>query len=918
MPKCRFKTVYFPRERTRSGSSARVTISLPVGGGVAGLSGDVLKHILSLDSRDFRLILGDPFLEDLEQSAALEGRSFSNTCLQIFLQKGGHNGNHHPSAFGAQMQLFIGPAPDEVPTDLQSSQLGVTFRESKHQGPHGWYPYVEGFSATYVRDALLRFDRMPRAVYDPFGGSGTTQLTASLLGIKSFFSEVNPFMSFVAETKVNSSAWAVRNLDVFRQAVTAFAIALDNSRLDKRGARLSLDSYNSAFPDRDFFEETHLRRLLAAREAALELTANQPHLRSLLLLACAANVVHSSHMTRRADLRRRRDDEYKTRVVDVGGFISAAVTRMLDDLSKLPAEIALTQSVSEDARELDPQFSNAFDLAITSPPYLNGTNYFRNTKLELWYLNFISSEAELSPLCQKAISAGINNVSKARPVGSTFPFVEGVVANMEKCAGDQRIPLMVRQYFSDMYRVMQAVYRSLVPGGRFLLDIGDSKFYGVHVPTHTFLERLASQTGFQVESSHVLARRHSRDKSELVQVEYVLRKPANPLTIGPPRIIDGIVDRIDHFKQHLPYKEPPYSSRSWGHGLHSLCSYQGKFKPSLAHWLVREFVPKGARVLDPLGGVGTIAFEAALQGHEAVTNDKSPLAGIVAAGKVNPPTIESAHTAIEALDSRMREVSLSESDTAAAAFGLNASVAEYYHERTLVEIMKARKVLLRDGPGDSTESFIWASLLHVLHGNRPYALSRVSHPITPLNPKGEFQYRSVIQKVRDRVERALHEPLPEQFRPGMSHTGDFRALAAMYPAYFQVVITSPPFLGMRFDRPNWLRLWFCGWNEDDFHKTSLGFLERQQTRSSDCYKDLFESAAKCLSPDGLLILHVGSGGRRDLADELKALSADRFALIDDVVENVQAIEQHGLSDKGRTTTHHLIILRLGPDAPTLA
>ena len=137
-----------------------------VGGGAAGLSGDVLKHILSLDSRDFRLILGDPFLEDLEQSAALEGRSFSNTCLQIFLEKGGHNGNHHPSAFGAQMQLFIGPAPDEVPTDRQSSQLGVTFRESKHQGPHGWYPYVEGFSATYVRDALLRFDRMPRAVYD--------------------------------------------------------------------------------------------------------------------------------------------------------------------------------------------------------------------------------------------------------------------------------------------------------------------------------------------------------------------------------------------------------------------------------------------------------------------------------------------------------------------------------------------------------------------------------------------------------------------------------------------------------------------------------------------------------------------------------------------------------------------------------
>lgn len=916
MPKCHFKTIYFPRERTRSGSSARVTISLPVGCGPAGLSEDVLKHILSMNSREFRLTLGDPFLEDLEQSSTREGRSFSNTCLQLFSQRVGHNGRHRPAGNGAQMQLPFSPETfEDLRPDVQSFPLGVTFRESRHQGAHGWYPYVEGFSATYVRDALLRFEKTPRAVYDPFGGSGTTQLTASLLGIRSFYSEVNPFMSFVAETKVNSSSWAVRNFSSFRNSATDFLAALDNSSLDKRGARLSLAPYNSAFPNRDFFEDCHLRRLLAARECALEITAEQTHIRNLLLLACAANVVHSSHMTRRADLRRRRNDEYKTRVVDVAKLVSAAVERMLEDLSKLPPELPATQKVSEDARELDTQYSNAFDFAITSPPYLNGTNYFRNTKLELWYLNFIASESELSSHCQKAISAGINNVSKSRPVGFAFPFVEDAVATLEKCAGDQRIPLMVRQYFSDMYQVLQVVHRSLVPGCRFLLDIGDSKFYGVHVPTHTFLERLARQVGFEIESSHVLARRHSRDKSELVQVEYVFRKPTTQLVVGTPKNVDGIVERIEHFRQQLPYKKPPYNSRSWGHCLHSLCSYQGKFKPSLAHWLVREFVPEGARVLDPLGGVGTIALEAALQGHEAVTNDKSPLAGIVAAGKVNPPPLEIARAAIETLDTKMRTVALSAADIAAANFGLNATVADYYHERTLEEILKARKILLRDGPGGPAESFIWASLLHVLHGNRPYALSRVSHPITPLNPKGEFQYRSLVQKVRDRVERALQEPLPERFRAGRSHTGDFRELAAIYPEHFQVVITSPPFLGMRFDRPNWLRLWFCGWNEGDFHKTSLGFLERQQTRSSECYKDLFETAATCLSPAGLFIMHVGSGGRRNLAEELKALSAHRFKLINDVVENVQAIEQHGLSDKGLTTTHHLMIMQKAPIAP---
>jgi len=160
------------------------------------------------------------------------------------------------------------------------------------------------------------------------------------------------------------------------------------------------------------------------------------------------------------------------------------------------------------------------------------------------------------------------------------------------------------------------------------------------------------------------------------------------------------------------------------------------------------------------------------------------------------------------------------------------------------------------------------------------------------------------------MERALREPLPEGFRPGTSHHGDFRALVALYPSHFDVVITSPPFLGMRFDRPNWLRLWFCGWGEKDFHETSLGFLEREQSKSPACYKDLFGMVATVLVRDGLFIMHVGSsGGRRDLAEELKTLSRERFSLVADVVENVQAIEQHGLSDKGLTTTHHLIILR---------
>src|SRR5712692_6308315 len=113
------------------------------------------------------------------------------------------------SAVEAQLTLL-----EEVAVEGNADQRGVTFQESRQEPVHRWYPYVEGFSAPYVRYLLDRF-RGVINVYDPFGGSGTTQLVAASRGIDSFYCEVNPFMAFVAETKISSGAWARANYEIF-------------------------------------------------------------------------------------------------------------------------------------------------------------------------------------------------------------------------------------------------------------------------------------------------------------------------------------------------------------------------------------------------------------------------------------------------------------------------------------------------------------------------------------------------------------------------------------------------------------------------------------------------------------------------------------------------------------------------------
>jgi Putative RNA methylase family UPF0020 len=367
--------------------------------------------------------------------------------------------------------------------------------------------------------------------------------------------------------------------------------------------------------------------------------------------------------------------------------------------------------------------------------------------------------------------------------------------------------------------------------------------------------------------------------------------------------------RIAEFQDDMPYRKEPFASRAWGHRLHSLCSYQGKLKPAIAHWMIRRFIPPKGRVLDPLGGVGTVAFEAALSGRKAVSNDKSPFAATVARAKLNPPPLDTALFALDQIRERMERVTLTADDTRAATFGLNARVRDYFHPETLKELLQARKVFAAGPPTDQGEYFVWACLLHVLHGNRPYALSRISHPITPFSPSGPRQYRGVIDRIERKVRLALSDPLPGKFIPGNALEGDFRELPDLLAYEFSGIITSPPFVGMRFDRPNWLRLWFCGWTEKEFLSKSPSFLEREQLRSWDCYREFFEVCKELLSLDGLLILHLGSGGADDMIGRLKTMADPYFTIVGEVVERVEGGERHGLRDKGRTTAHHYLFLR---------
>ncbi len=772
-----------------------------------------------------------------------------------------------------------------------------TFKDARSEPIHRWFPWIEGFSAELPRAAILNEDAT--VVYDPFLGSGTTAVVALQLGLRAGGAEVNPFLRFVTRIKTAVAGQLAQEPrgDV-RERLRALVEQVEAASPD-------LALLSPLFREADYFDRVALADV-ARVKAAIQLHAGSPLDKDLALLALARVLVDTSNMIRRADLRRRRQNETNGQAKTVLPRFQSALESMVDDLDFVGFESGALDYFGLDAREPPGIGETMFDVCITSPPYLNGTNYERNTKIEMWVLDLISTSQDLRCIRDQAVTAGINNVRmRGEAISFEDPQILSVLAALQDAAYDRRIPQLVAAYLRDMSAVFRATSGRLRPGSHIYLDIGDSKFAGVYVPTHELLTSVASDAGLTLVDSEKIRDRRSKDGTDLQQRMLIFQTPS-PRRLRPRA--DTSRRRLQRLVEDRPYGQKPYAARNWGHPWHSMCSYQAKLKPSIAHFLVREFSSPGDTVLDPFSGAGTIPLESCLQGRFGWGNDISPLAVQLTKAKTTAADPEAIRVRLGQLLSFVDEDAEPRLDPSIESWGMNGTLSSYFHPSTLREILSARAWLLTATP-DEVTAILWAASAHILHGNRPYALSRRSHPITPFAPTGSFEHRTIRPRLEGKVERLLARGPIEGWSNGFTSALDARNLAAA-TRRADVIVTSPPFYdSTRFHTNNWMRMWFCGWDPTDFNHERERFLEHEQKRRFDVYADVIREFHHVLRPGGLAIWHLGRSRKFDMARELASIAQPWFASEGVFEEDVSRCQSHGVSDQGGTHTHQFLLTR---------
>ena len=385
-----------------------------------------------------------------------------------------------------------------------------TFKENKMKPIHRWYPYIEGYSYNFIENEIKHLKGNLKTIYDPFGGSGTTSLVASKHNILSFYSETNPVMQFVANTKINITRQSLEHWEIISKEITNLIIEINE--------HLPITT-NITFINYEGFEKYYdpyvLEALLFIKKTIKKTCINKQSL-AIANLALISILVYVSKMVRRSDLRFAKDKEKDESNFFVKEIYLEKLEEIMNDIifhgSELKQE---TIKINDDARNA--YLNKKVRAVITSPPYLNGTNYIRNTKLELKMLDFVLNEKDLATFHSKGIRAGINSVSKRNKQLTILPLVKDYVSRLEEVTYDSRIPLMIAGYFYDMNTVINNLSKLIEKDGDFILDIGDSQFSGIHIPTHQLLSQLAEYNGFKLLEDDIIRKRRSYNGMELSQ-----------------------------------------------------------------------------------------------------------------------------------------------------------------------------------------------------------------------------------------------------------------------------------------------------------------------------------------------------------------------------------------------------------------
>ncbi len=400
----------------------------------------------------------------------------------------------------------------------KSSFSAPAFTENRTSGIHRWVPWIAGFSAAFVTEAIEKHAPQGGLVVDPFVGVGTTLLETIRRGVayEAIGFEINPYAAFAAATKLEAVSLRVaevrRALDCFRNEAPAATPSAEPA------------GFRSRIP---FYSPRVLSKVLRALGWIQQLKS--PSLRQLFLLAFSSVMVKFSNYSYEPSLTSRPAvDKPLVEDADVYGIIREKLEQMLGDIAQFQGNcpaLARGRVYSTSwttAEEIIDQGS--IQLIITSPPYANNYHYLRNTRPQMYWLGFAKSPRDFDAIENDSFGKFWQTVRELPPIPLNFDFpeLEATLATLRTLNAQKGFyggggwANYLATYFNDSYEFLRRAGKLLAPGGVAVIVIGNSIVQGLDIRTDEVFARLAESDDVRLSVESLEVARKKRVGNSIV------------------------------------------------------------------------------------------------------------------------------------------------------------------------------------------------------------------------------------------------------------------------------------------------------------------------------------------------------------------------------------------------------------------
>ena len=391
--------------------------------------------------------------------------------------------------FGESIVQVDGDIPIDLPAKKGDRFLFISHDQSLLT--HGLHKYPAKFFPELPRWLIKRYSHEKDRILDPFAGSGTTNVEALLSQRNSVGIDVDPFSRFISKVKV--TPLPEKALKSSQKSLLEAIINYDSSQVT--------DLDLPIFPYRDnwfnkeiLFELTYLRKYIQQLDT--------PDAVKDFFTVCLSSIIRSvsnaDDNCTRTVIRKKLNKLVKP---------SDALNRFAKNvLVKVPKMVAFSQNYPTDITVDFPEDMDArnimyeedyFDLAVTSPPYVNAVDYPRTHQLEMYWLGFVQDS--LTALKKQNVgteSVFAQNYKQRHEIG--VPEADKVMENIFDT--DPRRAYIAFKYLDDMRKNLSEVYKVLRKGGRYIVVVGNNRIRGQLFENWKYLMPIAEKIGFEVET----------------------------------------------------------------------------------------------------------------------------------------------------------------------------------------------------------------------------------------------------------------------------------------------------------------------------------------------------------------------------------------------------------------------------------